>query len=77
MSKRYTFTRPYDDAYEIVDRGIDKAMKPEDVADLLNQQTQRIAELEEQLINSLENNNDLLRQIMELQSQLIKERLKG
>lgn len=49
MSKRYTFTTPYKDAYEIVDRDIDKAMKPEDVADLLNRQVQRIAELEEQL----------------------------
>lgn len=37
----------------------------------------RIAELEEQLKNSLENNNDLLKQIMELQSRLIVERLKG
>lgn len=45
--------------------------------ELLNQQNQRITELEKLLINSLENNNDLLRQIMELQSQLIKERLKG
>lgn len=49
MSKRYTFTTPYKDAYEIVDRDIDKAMKPEDVADLLNEQAQRISELEEQL----------------------------
>ena len=38
---------------------------------------QRIAELEEQLKKSLESNNDLLKQIMELQSQLIVERLKG
>ena len=44
---------------------------------LCNQQDQRIAELEEQLKNSLENNNGLLKQIMELQSQLIVERLKG
>lgn len=51
MSKRYTFTRPYKDAYEIVDRGIAKALNPEDVADLLNQQQERIAELEEQLKN--------------------------
>ena len=37
----------------------------------------RIAELEEQLKKSLESNNDLLKQIMELEAQLIKERLKG
>ena len=43
----------------------------------LNQQNQRITEIEKLLINSLENNNDLLRQIMELKSQLIKEKLKG
>ena len=49
MSKRYTFTTPYKDAYEIVARDMAKAMKPEDVADILNQQDQRIAELEEQL----------------------------
>lgn len=49
MSKKYTFTRPYEDAYEIVDRDIDKALNPEDVANLLNQQAQRISELEEQL----------------------------
>ena len=53
MSKRYTFTTPYKDAYEIIDRDIDKAMKPEDVADLLNRQNQRIAELEEQLKNAI------------------------
>lgn len=53
MSKRYTFTRPYKDAYEIVDRKIDKALNPEDVADLLNQQDQRIAELEEKLENAI------------------------
>ena len=53
MSKRYTFTTPYKDAYEIVDRDIDKAMKPEDVADLLNRQDKRIAELEEQLKNAI------------------------
>ena len=40
-------------------------------------QDQRIAELKEQLKKSLESNNDLLKQIMELQSQLISERLKG
>ena len=53
MSKRYTFTRPYKDAYEIVDRDIAKALNPEDVADLLNQQQERIAELEEQLKNAI------------------------
>lgn len=41
------------------------------------QQDQRIAELEEQLKKSLESNNDLLKQIMELKSQLIVEKLKG
>lgn len=45
--------------------------------DLLNQQDQRIAELEEQLKKSLESNNDLLKQMMALEAQLIKERLKG
>lgn len=40
-------------------------------------QDQRIAELEEQLKKSLESNNDLLKQIMDLQPQLIVERLKG
>lgn len=49
----------------------------ESITDLLNQQDQRIAELEEQLEKSLESNNDLLKQIMELEAQLIKERLKG
>ena len=49
MSKRYTFTRPYKDAYEIVDRDIDKALNPEDVAYLLNQQQEQIAELQKQL----------------------------
>ena len=43
----------------------------------LESKDQRIAELEEQLKKSLESNNDLLKQIMELQTQLIKERLKG
>lgn len=41
-----------------------------------NQQYQRIAELEDQLKKSLESNNDLLKQIMELETQLIKERIK-
>ena len=40
-------------------------------------QDERISELKEQLKKSLESNNDLLKQIMELQSQLISERLKG
>ena len=44
---------------------------------ILNEKDQRIAELEEQLKKSLESNNDLLIQIMELKSQLIIERLKG
>ena len=43
----------------------------------ITEQQQRIAELEEQLEKSLESNNDLLKQIMELEAQLIKERLKG
>ena len=43
----------------------------------LNEKDQIIAELEEQLKKSLESNNDLLIQIMELKSQLIIERLKG
>lgn len=38
---------------------------------------QRIAELEEQLKNALEQNNKHLQQIMDLQSQFIVERLKG
>ena len=42
-----------------------------------NKQAQRIAELEEQLKKSLESNNNFLKQIMELEAQLIKERLKG
>ena len=41
------------------------------------EQHKRIAELEEQLKKSLESNNDLLKQIMELETQLIIERLKG
>ena len=49
----------------------------DELVPILNQQDQRIAELEEQLKKSLESNNDLLKQIMELQSQLIVERLKG
>ena len=52
-------------------------MTQEEVCERLNQQSQRIAELEEQLKKSLESNNDLLKQIMDLQSQLIIERLKG
>lgn len=40
-------------------------------------QDERISELKEQLKKSIESNNDLLIQIMELQSQLIIERLKG
>ena len=47
------------------------------ITKLLNQQDQRIAELEEQLQKYLESNNDLLKQITELEAQLIKERLKG
>ena len=58
MSKKYTFTTPYKDAYEIVDRDIDKAMKPEDVADLLNRQNQRIKELEGKILIQLNNNAD-------------------
>lgn len=54
MSKRYTFTKPYEDAYEIVDRDIDKAMKPEDAADLLNKQDQQISDLEAKLAESEE-----------------------
>lgn len=46
-------------------------------AECVYEDRQRIAELEEQLKKSLESNNDLLKQIMELQSQLISERLKG
>lgn len=42
-----------------------------------NKQAQRIAELEDQLKKSLESNNDYLKQVMELEAQLIKERLKG
>ena len=48
-----------------------------DICSLLNKQDQRIAELEEQLKKSLESNNNFLKQIMELEAQLIKERLKG
>ena len=44
---------------------------------LIEAKDQRIAELEEQQKNYLESNNDLLKQIMELEAQLIKERLKG
>ena len=44
---------------------------------ILNEKDQRIAELEKQLKKSLESNNELLIQIMELESQLIIERLKG
>ena len=47
--QRYTYTHPYDDAYEIVDKKIDTAMKPEDVAELLNKQTKHIKELEEEV----------------------------
>lgn len=47
--QRYTYTHPYDEAYEIVDKKIDTAMKPEDVAELLNKQTKHIKELEEQI----------------------------
>ena len=43
----------------------------------LEQDKERIAELEEQLKKSLESNNNLLKQIMELEEQLIKERLRG
>lgn len=46
--QRYTYTHPYGDAYEIVDKKIDTAMKPEDVTKLLNKQTKRIKELEEE-----------------------------
>lgn len=45
---RYTYTHPYDDAYEIVDRNTDGAMKPDEVCNLLNQQDKQIKELEEQ-----------------------------
>lgn len=48
----------------------------DDLCELLNQQAQRIAELEEQLKKSLESNNNFLKQIMELEAQLIKERLR-
>ena len=44
MSKRYTFTRPYEDAYEIVDRAVSKAMNPEDVVDRLNDLEAKLAE---------------------------------
>ena len=44
--------------------------------EFFDKKQERIAELEEQLKKSLESNNDLLKQIMELQSQLIVERLK-
>lgn len=45
--------------------------------DYLIESKLRISELEEQLKKYLERNNDLLKQIMELEVQLIKERLKG
>lgn len=49
----------------------------DNIVNLLNKQDQQITELEEQLKKSLKSNNDLLKQIMELETQLIKERLKG
>ena len=60
----------------IRDTEIDFPYYTDEIIELLDEKDQRIAELEEQLKNSLENNNDLLKQIMDLQSQLIVERLK-
>ena len=84
--QRYEY---YKDTNKIVDNELDDFV--DDVVERLNTQDfnklellkvkqiqdQRIAELEEQLKKSLKSNNDLLNQIMELQSQLISERLKG
>ena len=56
-------------------KGYEQAIK--DLKLYKAKQNQRIVELEEQLKKSLESNNDLLKQIIELQSQLIVERLKG
>lgn len=84
--QRYEY---YKDTNKIVDNELDDFV--DDVVERLNTQyfnklellkvkqiqDQRIAELKEQLKKSLESNNDLLIQIMELQSQLISERLKG
>ena len=84
--QRYEY---YKDTNKIVDNELDDFV--DDVVERLNTQDfnknellkvkqiqdERILELKEQLKKSLESNNDLLKQIMELQSQLISERLKG
>ena len=84
--QRYEY---YKDTNKIVDNELDDFV--DDVVERLNTQDfnklellkvkqiqdERISELKEQLKKSLESNNDLLKQIMELQSQLISERLKG
>ena len=84
--QRYEY---YKDTDKIVDNELDDFV--DDVVERLNTQDfnknellkvkqiqdERISELKEQLKKSLESNNDLLKQIMELQSQLISERLKG
>ena len=83
--QRYEY---YKDTNKIVDNELDDFV--DDVVERLNTQDfnknellkvkqiqdERIAELKEQLKKSLESNNDLLKQITELQSQLISERLK-
>lgn len=84
--QRYEY---YKGTSEIVDNELDDFV--DDVVERLNTQDfnknellkvkqiqdERISELKEQLKKSIESNNDLLIQIMELQSQLIIERLKG
>ena len=54
-----------------------KLWSKKDLWNRIQEKNQRIAELEEQLKNALEQNNKHLQQIMDLQSKLIVERLKG
>ena len=62
---------------DVVERLNTQDFKKKELLKVKQIQDERIVELKEQLKKSLESNNDLLKQIMELQSQLISERLKG
>ena len=77
MSRKERYICEVNKSFDIFDNLYKEYPSMQEICRTLNKQDYRIAELKEQLKKSLESNNDLLKQIMELQSQLISERLKG